>query len=213
VNWWEDADLLRTASGIAKRFRGYVEFDDVVSELVVWCLEDVDRAKRLFDAPVWFKCRRLWTIGQRYARREKSSAVGYELVDEVFYSHAIVRRILPDAFDMSATRPAGTLDQPKVRRGESVYGEWETAVADVRRGLELLSWIDYTVLEALYGVAAVSVELWAEEAGWTLRTAYRARRRAVDRLVELLGGTNPWGVDVESVYKAPEVDAGTLVSA
>src|SRR2546430_14832934 len=129
IEWWNDPDVCKVASTVAARFRGYTDVEDIKSELVVWCLENTSTANLVWAGPWWFKQRRLWTIAQRYARREKATAVGHEIEDEFFYSPFLVRHMLADAFDADATPPTKGIVEVKPRGGNSVGAEWETMIA------------------------------------------------------------------------------------
>lgn len=194
LSYWTDEDLLKVSSGLAKKYKGHVEFEDLKQELTLWCLEDPSRAEKLWRAPFWFRNRRLWTIGERYARAQKARAVGYEIDDEFYYSPELVRGLLPDALDPGASRPVGAMDE-KVTTSSGAGMEWASMVADVRRALELASKPDHELLASVYGPWRLDINTYADNKGWDYKTAWSRHRRAVRRLVDLLGGTIPWVVD------------------
>ena len=195
LSYWSDEDLLKVCSGLSKKYRGYVDFDDIKQELVLWCLEDMNRARKLWLAPFWFRNRRLWTVGERYARAQKARMVGYEIDDEFFYSPELVRGLLPDALDPGASRPVSATDEPKVKTDGATGNEWATMVADVRRALDLASKPDLDLLTALYGPWRLDINSYADMKRWDYKTAWSRHRRALRRLVDLLGGTIPWVAD------------------
>lgn len=195
LSYWTDEDLLKVCSGLSKKYKGYVDFEDLKQELVLWCLEDLNRARKLWLAPGWFRNRRLWTVGERYARAQKARTVGYEIDDEFYYSPELVRGLLPDALDPGASRPVSGIDEPKVSGGGGTGNEWATMVADVRRALGLASKPDLELLTAVYGPNRVDVNTYADSRGWDYKLGWSRHRRAIRRLVDLLGGTIPWVVD------------------
>lgn len=198
--WWDDPDVCSTASAVAKRFRGYVDADDIKSVLVLWCLENESTALKVWEGPWWFKQRRLWTIAQRFARHEKAIAVGHEIEDEFFYSASLVKHLLPDAFDNEALPPRNGISDVKVKSTNvSRGGEWETMIADVRRALELLPDKDFDILFALYGGHRTTLTAYCEVHGWDYRKGIKAERGAARRLVDLLGGVTPWAEDTNTV--------------
>lgn len=208
MNWWDDPDVAQTATAIAKRFRGYVEAEDVKSVLVLWCLENESTAEKVWAGPRWFKQRRLWTIAQRFARKEKAQAVGHEIEDEFFYSPAVVKHLLPDVFDDTATKPengiASTPAKSSLNSGHN--SEWETLVADVRRAIQLMSNADIDLLWHLYSANGMALTAYAEYMGHDYRWGIRAERRAMRRLLDLLGGTTPWAEDITQEPQKPASD-------
>lgn len=199
TDWWDDPEVAKTAHAVAKRFRGYTEAEDIKSELVVWCLGNESTAERVWAGPLWFRQRRLWTIAQRFARKEKARALGYEIEDEFFYSPSVVRHLLPDAFDVAATPPAQGIASIKVGNGggnQSRGFEWETIISDVRRALKLLSKDDHDLIYALYSGRGCTLTAYCGKKEWDYRKGVRAERRAMRRLIDLLGGTSPWVEDI-----------------
>lgn len=194
--WWSDLDLLGVAEKLAKKYKGYVEFEDIKQELTLWCLEDEHRAMKLFadTTPWWFRNRRLWTIGERYARKVKAQAVGYEIEDEFFYSPEVLKRLLPDVFDKEAVPPQG--EKNEIKPGLKLSMEWETMMADVRRGLELMSHSDFELLWACHSEHGATLEGYRVTKGWDHKTALKRQRKALRRLSDLLGGQIPWAEDV-----------------
>ncbi len=211
MNWWDDPDIARVAGAVAKRFRGYIEVEDLKGELVLWCLEHPGAAEKLWseDTPWWFRNRRLWSVAQRYARQQKAIMVGHEVEDEFFYSPALVKTLLPDAFEHDSTPPSNGISEVKVKHSGGPGMEWETLMADVRRALELLSERDFELLWSVYGTPNGSLNAYAGVKGWDWRRAVREERRALRRLVDLLGGTSPWVEDLtEEPRKGPSEPRG-----
>jgi hypothetical protein len=211
VEWWVDLDLLKISSNLAKKYKGYVEYDDFKQELTGWCLEDEKRAARLWAAPWWFRNRRLWTIGERYARKVKAQALGYEIEDEFFYSPEVLKRLLPDVFDHDSEAPVKGTEEVKGKAELTM--EWETMIADVRRALELIGNADFELLWAVHGEQGATLNGHAEVKGWDGLTAWRRYRKALRRLSDLLGGQIPWAEDVTKDYqegpvKGPESPVG-----
>lgn len=124
------AKAVTTAAGVAYRWQRWVGADDLRQELWLWVCSHPDMALALAEKG-WLT-RRLRTVGERYARRQKAAKLGYSPQDEVFYSVSRIRRMLPEALDPEATPPVETY------RENGLYGEWVTALADVRRALQLV---------------------------------------------------------------------------
>src|SRR6266480_3745572 len=98
----------------SRRWRRWVEYDDVMMEMWVWVYGHPAKTNALVTGDRWWLVRRLRTVGERFARREKAARTGYLPGDEYFYSPAQVRALLPDAMDTSCTPPQGAADELRV---------------------------------------------------------------------------------------------------
>jgi len=122
-------------SPIARRYFRYVDRADLIQECYAWAVSHPKTVQSLADNSQAYLTRRLRTIAERYARREKAVKVGYSPDDELYYSFTRLVELLPDAFDPEATPPqTGYSDVASSR--ERTFQEWETAIADVRQGLK-----------------------------------------------------------------------------
>ena len=98
------ADLVpAVANSIARRFKGWVERDDVKQELYLWVLgrqsqyldqlNEENKEKREYNVSrLAFQMRR---IAEKYARREKARKAGYQTTDEAFYDTATIAQLMP----------------------------------------------------------------------------------------------------------------------
>lgn len=138
------------ARSVCRRYSQWVTAVDVSQEMWLWMLSNPDRAQELFDKSPAFLARRVHTIGERHARREKAAKSGYDPTDECFYSQEQIAEVLSDAFDQTAAgRSRGGLsDMPTAK--PDVWQEWETSLVDVRRGLRLVGSETYAVLAAVH---------------------------------------------------------------
>jgi hypothetical protein len=160
---------------IARRYYRYVERADLEQECRLWMLAHPETTVRLMQNQGYL-VRRLRTVVERYARRQKAAMTGYSVDDECFYSLAHLERLLPDAFDSEAV-PPGHAMQDQGARSQEAWQEWETEVADVRRGLKLIPLHHYSALLHAYFLGN-SVEV-----GY-VHSAIRALQR-------VLGGARP----------------------
>lgn len=124
------------ARPIYRRYRRYVQPDDLRQEAWAWALEHTDWVRQALERSDAYLVRRLRSVAERYARREKAAAGGYSPADEAYYSLSRIMELLPDALDPQATPPTG--QGSEVHTNSELYGEWETSLADIRAALKRL---------------------------------------------------------------------------
>lgn len=171
-----------TAYRVLRRYRQWVEAEDLRQEMWAWAYQQ--KADELEQIPAGLLRRRLYDVGDTYARREKATKSGYRAGDEVFYSQRVIRELLPAAFDDESYRGGVVNDHEKVSRVRSAVAvgmEYETALADVRRALSVLGLGRDSDLYRAY-VEGESSDLAEAEA-----------RRQLRRVQRYLGGTKPRG--------------------
>lgn len=133
---------VRSAAGAVHcRFRRWVDREDTEMEMWKWLVGHREWVAENLSQPAYI-CRRLTTVGERWARREKAARSGYRPEDEHFYSRTQILGILPDAVDPEARPPAETY------RETGLYTEWQTTLADIRSGLKKIPYGDFRVLRA-----------------------------------------------------------------
>lgn len=137
--------VARAASPIYRRYRPHVHVDDLRQQCWLWVLEHQNKAEELLEASDGFLVRRLRSVAERYARREKAVRTGYRPQDEHFYSLAQIVDLLPEALDPDATSGANNGSM-----------EWETSIADIRGAVaallpgargRLVSWVNGSDME------------------------------------------------------------------
>lgn len=122
--------VLRAAAPIYRRYKDHVHMEDVRQELWLWALGHKDTTRELLGRSDGFLVRRLRSVAERYARREKAARGGYSPADECFYSLTQIANLLPEALDPTSagSGAAGS----KVSGTSETYMEWETSIADIR---------------------------------------------------------------------------------
>jgi len=102
--------------------------------------------------------------------------------------------LLPDIFDEVDWTQSGDIQQERVR-GSSKPSEGNnrlTMIIDVKSAFYSLPARDQAVLKDLYADGGMDAALLAATFAVSDRTIRRWRERAVDRMVEWLGGEPPW---------------------
>lgn len=139
------AELYRIAHGAATAIStsnaGFVTFDDMRQDAMLWLLEHPSRVEhnRLPDGTLAYQrlvsevCRPLVTIAQR----ERREALGYDPGDDYKYSTRLIMLVLPAVFDPDY-RPPGLDGSDKVATTSdpAAADNWTAFVADVKRGID-----------------------------------------------------------------------------
>src|SRR5690606_28554087 len=147
-----DSLIAKAAYHVYRRYRRWVEPEDIRQELHLWAAEHAKRLQELDEQQIKWRLR---DVGEIYARKEKAAKSGYLPEDEVFYSLRALRELLPIAVSNEVVpQPVyDPADKPATRRAASNPGmEWETAVADLRRAFARLSdWHQTVLIDYVYG--------------------------------------------------------------
>lgn len=193
------AALASAANSVYRRFSGYVDREDLVSEGWVWVLEhkvrmdeyDKDENAKRAD----YRFRRDVSIAmEKFARKEKSIKVGYDPSDEAFYNQALIAVMLPAVVDGVYEPSPGIVDGSSTRQDPAEGGTWQAARADVAAAWEAapLSVGERSTLRAYY------VDGYSEEeiASWfdlTQQTISKRIKSGIRKIVNELGGEKPKG--------------------
>lgn len=132
--------LIRTVvSRVWRKYRGYVEFDDLHQEALLWWYTTGQK-----HLPVYLADQNkgrisisVWRVAEQYAANQKAQQVGYRPQDQYRYSAREVHELLPIALDPEGLPDNGHGDAPKGNLAES--GEVLAALIDVRRALHFVS--------------------------------------------------------------------------
>jgi RNA polymerase sigma factor (sigma-70 family) len=182
---------------VARRFRGYVEMQDLIQEGYEYVLRRWRMLVKEDPNDVDVKIRRHC---ERYARTQKADRVGYKADDEFFYAGpkggtTYLSDILPFALsDPWPSRPDGMDEGDRVSGGRpaSEGNNWFALLADVSRAYARLDHADRLLLHRRFhgryrlvdiaGMMETSDQWVSDEI-----------QRALKRLLSELGGESPWG--------------------
>lgn len=184
-----------------KAGRGIVPLDDLHQEACMWILEhprkvDEWRAEgRHGENRVRYACKMhaLTVVSKERVRR-----TGAHASDLTFYSPQMVREILPDIFNTDdwvlASHQQETSDYVKSTIKPSEGNNRLALLVDVKSAFYALKEHDQALLRDLYEDGGVSLGVLAATMEVNERTVRRRERRAIDRMVEYLGGEVPFWV-------------------
>jgi len=200
-------DLVSAVAGsIARKFKGWVERDDLKQELYLWFigrqdqytdqLNEENKEKREHnERRLAYQMRR---IAEKYARKEKARKAGYHITDEVFYDTATIARLMPSilqsVIEGTVLEQAQDLindGQPRKQPAPSEGGNLLAILIDVKKSYLKLEEEDKTILRMRYydNNTLQEISQYLEVA---VSTADRRCTSALRRLQDKLGGDTPW---------------------
>jgi hypothetical protein len=191
------------AYSVAARFKGFVDQEDLQQVGWVWCLEHQDKVNdHLENEDVKLAAYRLgqdiWNDMDRYSRKQKASASGYQPDDDLFVSDAVINLVLPHVLKDDPNPPVKAQERTKSTADPAEGGVWLATYLDVKTGWEkadltqgqrdLLYW--YYAEEYTQAELARSLEVGQQAIASRLK---RARSKIIDQL----GGRRPRDADTE----------------
>lgn len=185
------------ARSAARSGRGIVPFDDLVGVANMWLATHTEKVAQWKEEGKHGenKLRRACMMaGLTVVARERRIQNGLMRGDAFYYSKAMIEDVLPMVFDPDDWTASQVPDTDTVRRGggdPAEGGNTLATVMDVRRALDSLNDEDRTLLELLYA-DHLSYEVTGATLGLHERTVRRKAERAIERMVEALGGEYPW---------------------
>jgi RNA polymerase sigma factor (sigma-70 family) len=191
---------------IYRRYKNYVEKDDIKQECVAWAIgrtayineqmSELDDEKRKHnESRIAFQMRR---AAERYARKEKASKSGYQTTDEAYYESAKLGQLLP--FVIASVVDGTVLEQiqqmiqdgqPKGKSSPSEGGNLLATLIDIKRCFLKLDIEDQNILRLRHFDNLTLKEI-AAQMECAVSTADRRCQHSLRRLIELLGGPSPW---------------------
>lgn len=205
---WQEVEALckRNAPPIASRFKGFCEANDLAQEAYCWALGNTERVEK-FYAPTYVDKetgeelenkngrealrRRLKGVMNGYAQQLKAERLGYSVSDLTFYSKALVEELLPQAFDDDTVLPnQSPSDTPRTKGNAAEGNNYLALRVDIQRGYQGLGDDDQEILWRRF-VELGDLDVMAVDYGITKRGVEKKIDRALDRLVDSLGGRRP----------------------
>jgi len=194
------------ANSIHRRYKAYVEKDDVKQELMAWAMtrvEDhtVDLMEPIEDRRKHNEQRIAWQmrrVAERYARKEKASKSGYQTNDEAYYESATLGQLLPfviaSVVDGTVLEQAQEMirdGQPKGSSSPAEGGNLLANLIDIKRGYLKLEIEDQTILRLRHH-ENFTLQQIAQYLECAISTADRRCAQSLRRLQDNLGGVSPW---------------------
>jgi len=191
----------QVARVVHRKYSVYFDVSDLRQELLIWVWRREDKVKQWLDhnqEPEDYKGgvrqlgKTLTRQADKYCRRLKAQKLGYELRDEQYYDPITLSELLP--FVWGDVVETTKLDGEKVSGAGNPAegGNYVIQLFDVRNALSKIDEMDRDVLELKYEQNLTFAEI-AEVLEVSDTTAHRKVEGAMRRLVQQLGGTNPFG--------------------
>jgi RNA polymerase sigma factor (sigma-70 family) len=194
------------ANSIYRRYRQWVEREDLNQELFAWSLSRTDHFTTLLNDEnavqrIINEKRISWQMrrhAERYARKEKAKKSGYQIGDESFYDTVLLGQLLPHVIasvvDGTVLEQAQNLindGQPRKPSAPAEGGNLLAILIDIKKAYLKLDVADKDILIKRYHENLTLEEL-GEYLGCATSTADRKCNNAIRKLQNLLGGESPW---------------------
>lgn len=194
------------AHSVYRRFRNFVERDDLLQECYLWATSRNESLKEQLDETNSIKRianeRRIaWQMkrhAERYARKEKAAKSGYKVGDEAFYDTVTLGQLLP--FVIASIVDNTTLEQaqnmindglPRKQSAPAEGGNLLATLIDIKKAYLKLEEEDRTILRMRYH-EAVTLQQLAQYLECAISTADRRATSSMRRLQIILGGESPY---------------------
>ena len=193
-------------NSIYRRYRQFVERDDLRQECWSWYYARADHFNELLSAEnslerVVNEKRITWQMrrhAERYCRREKAAKSGYRINDEAYYDTVTLAQLLPFVIKSFVSDTALEQSQVLVNDGQprkpsapAEGGNLLAMLVDIKRAYERLEKEEQEILRLRYHDGATLQHL-AEYLECAISTADRRANNALRSLQDKLGGDNPF---------------------
>lgn len=200
-------------AGIAYEFSRkfhMVDADDIRQELWVWFLEHPNKVRvwESLDGKQSTKliARSLRNAAKDFCQREKAKTTGYHISDNHYYDRAVIEEVLPAVLRGDSQGPVLlNLGFTKNKQVASEGGNWLAMKADIERGMDRLPLEQKSIVFLRFGDGCNSNEELGKELGISEDAARMRVNRAVNNLLNFLGGRRPIK---EKDYTEEEVNGG-----
>jgi len=200
--WLEEANEIasQVAGQIHKRYTVYFDAVDVKQELLIWAMnrphkiqEWLSHEQDIADRKAGIKqlAKAMQREADKYCRSRKAKSVGYETRDEFYYTQGMIEDIITHFEDLDQQQG---LTQGRVSGGggdPATGNNVAASIADVRKAMSKLEPQDVLMLEMRFQEQQTYAQI-AHELGLSDSTVHRRITGALKRMVNELGGENPW---------------------
>jgi RNA polymerase sigma factor (sigma-70 family) len=194
------------ANVIVRKFKGWVDRDDVKQECYLWAIgrgqqftdllnEENSEKREQNERRIAYQMKR---VAERYARREKASKAGYHISDEAFYDTTTIAQLIPfviaSVVDGTVLEQAQEMindGQPRKQSTPAEGGNLLAILIDIKKSYLKLEQEDKTILQMRYH-DNFTLQQIAQYLECATSTADRRCTSALRRLQDKLGGDTPW---------------------
>lgn len=194
------------ASSIQRRYKNFVEKEDVSQECYVWATgratyineqlteEEPEQYKHNLQRIAW----QMRRVAERYCRKQKADKSGYSVSDETYYESATLGQLLPfviaSVVDGTVLEQAQDMikdGQPRGASSPSEGGNLLAVLIDIKKAYLKLEQPDKDLLMIRYH-EGLTLQQIADMYGCALSSADRRCASSLRKLQNILGGDSPW---------------------
>ena len=185
------------AMSAARSGRGIVPLDDLVSEASLWMLQHLDKVTQWRDEGRHGQNKLRNACRQRcltVVAQERKKKLGPASQDLFYYTNTMIMELLPATFDEDDWVAGQSVDSGELRStSRPAEGHNRLAmICDIRNAFFMLNQSDQELLRMLHKGIGLSYEQAGVRLDVHERTVRRREERALERMVERLGGEPPW---------------------
>lgn len=200
-------DIVSSVSSvITRRFKAYVERDDVIQECYAWAIPRADSIRNQFleenkDKLQQNEKRVAWQMlrnAERYARKEKATKSGYQIGDEAYYETYTIAQLLQFVLKAIETNQPFEHGQqivddglPKRPSAPAESGNLIVMLIDIKKAYLLLEEEDKMLLRQRY-LYEMTLKQMAAPYGCSISTVDRWCENALRKLQDNIGGVSPF---------------------
>ena len=191
---------------ISKRFKGWVDPQDIKQECYLWAISRGEQFAKLLEEPEPNKreqnerriAYQMQRMAERFARKEKARKAGYKTSDEIFYDTTTIAKLIP--YIIASVVEGTVLEQaqemindgtPRKQSTPAEGGNLLAILIDIKRASLKLEQEDKTILQMRYH-DNFTLQQIAQYLECATSTADRRSISALRRLQDKLGGQTPW---------------------
>lgn len=199
----DEMDLIRSVIGpsahaLGRKYHKFCEAQDIAQELWIWALKHpkvvlqfIDREGDELKSGLKGLGKTLYREGDRYCRKEKAALSGYRVSDEYFYSKALIDSLIEADANEGKMLVNQVNDQVRRTKPASEGGDVHAMIADVKRALKVLDPSTEAMLQ-YHVVDKMSSQQIGDIFEISRQAVDQRIARAYEKMIESLGGHNPW---------------------
>lgn len=196
--------VYNVANFVNSRFR-MVDRDDIIQECWLWFIEHPNKVKYWIETKSKREVELLFRVslrnaGYRFCLKEKSRILGFPEEATFWYSKDFIKELLPAVLTSDWRRVEMAFGERSNSKAPSESGDWMAYAVDIRKAYDALSTKEQELVFLFYAQDVTSDELMEATGLPTSAAARMAANRAINKMVETLGGFKPAGPDLD--YKS-----------
>jgi RNA polymerase sigma factor (sigma-70 family) len=184
----------QAARAVHRKYSTYFDVADVRQELTLWILEHEDKVEEWLKTDQFGSKKLGKTLrrqADKYCRRRKAQAAGYNLEDEAYYPGSVIANLLPYVWQDVAISQVHSGEKISNSGNPAEGGNFQVQIIDIKSALDSLDPQDSLILQMKYYEGQTFAEI-AEALEISDTTAHRRHEGALRRLSNRLGGTSPF---------------------